>query len=160
MSARAAWARAGIVLGAVLAADQLSKALVIASLDRGDEDPFFIGVKLVNVRNTGVAFGVLEGAQAVVTVVIVLAVGALLAYFARHARRPWMWLPTGLSLGGALGNAIDRLREGAVIDFLKVPLWPAFNIADVAITVGVLGLLLVIERAAQRPEADGARGLS
>ena len=152
-----AWGRAGLVLGAVVAADQLTKALVTSALDRGEEDPFFIGVKLVNVRNTGVAFGVLEDGGTIVAIVIAVAIAALLAYFARHARRPWMWLPTGLLLGGALGNAIDRIREGAVIDFLKIPLWPAFNLADVAITVGVLALLLVIEHAAQHPDDDAAR---
>ena len=56
---------------------------------------------------------------------------ALLAFFATHSRRPLVWLPTGLLLGGALGNLIDRLREGSVTDFIKLPLWPAFNVADI-----------------------------
>ena len=153
MSARAAWALAGLVLGVVLLADQLAKELVTSSLQRGERDPVFIGIELVNVRNTGVAFGALQDGGTIVAVVIVLAVAALLAYFARNARRPWIWLPTGLLLGGALGNALDRLREGAVIDFVKLPFWPAFNLADVAITSGVLALLLVIERG-----DDGSRG--
>ncbi|MBA3328260.1 MAG: signal peptidase II [Solirubrobacterales bacterium] len=153
MSARAAWARAGLVLGVVLLADQLAKALVTASLRRGERDAVFVGIELVNVRNSGVAFGALQDGGTIIAVVIVLAIAALLAYFARNARRPWAWLATGLLLGGALGNAVDRLREGAVIDFVKLPLWPAFNLADVAITAGVLALLLVIERG-----DDGARG--
>ncbi len=153
MSARAAWARAGLVLLAVLAADQLTKLYATSTLERGEQDPIFIGVKLVNVRNTGVAFGLLQDGGAIIAVVIGVAVVALLAYFARHARRPLVWLPTGLLLGGALGNAIDRIHEGAVIDFVKVPLWPAFNIADASITAGVLSLLLVIERDAARGPA-------
>ena len=56
-----------------------------------------------------------------------------------------MWLPTGLLVGGAIGNIIDRLRDGAVTDFLKLPHWPAFNVADMAITFGVLALFYVLE---------------
>ena len=104
-------------------------------------------------RNTGVAFGQLQNAGAIVSVVIAVAVTALLVYFVRNASRPWIWLPTGLLLGGALGNVIDRISEGAVIDFVKLPYWPAFNVADSAITIGVIVLVLLIERgnAAERP---------
>jgi len=66
-------------------------------------------------------------------------------YFAVHARRAWLWLPVGVLLGGALGNLADRARESAVIDFIDPVAWPAFNLADTAIVVGVLGLLYVIE---------------
>ena len=106
----------------------------------------FLGIELVNVRNSGVAFGRLQDAGAIVAVVIALALVALLVYFARHGGRRWMWLPTGMLLGGALGNIIDRVREGAVIDFVKLPHWPAFNVADSAITVGVILLVIVMER--------------
>jgi signal peptidase II len=72
----------------------------------------------------------------------------LLAYFARHTARPLVWLPTGMLLGGAAGNVIDRLRLGAVTDFIKLPLgWPPFNLADVSITLGILILLALVERA-------------
>jgi signal peptidase II len=151
VTARAAWARAGLVTGAVLLADQVTKAIVTASLERGGHADVFFGIDIVNVRNSGVAFGALQDGGAIVAAVIALALGALLVYFARHADRPWAWLPTGMLLGGALGNIIDRIREGAVIDFVKLPYWPAFNVADMSITFGVLALLLVIE-------ADGARG--
>ena len=140
------WARAGLVLGGVLVADQLTKALVRDGLRRGDEDPIFPFLKLVNVRNEGVAFGIEAGGQTLIVVLIAFALLALVLYFARHTSRPLMWLPVGLLLGGALGNIIDRIREGAVVDFLKVPAWPAFNLADVAITVGVLSLIYVVER--------------
>ena len=86
-------------------------------------------------RNSGVAFGQLQdGGRRSSSVVIAIAIVALLVYFARNASRPWIWLPTGLLLGGALGNIVDRIREGAVIDFIKLPHWPAFNVADSAIT--------------------------
>ena len=73
------------------------------------------------------------------------ALALLLGYLARRPDRPWLWLPTGLLVGGALGNLIDRLAHGAVTDFVKLPLWPAFNVADMAITFGVLALLWVLE---------------
>lgn len=146
MSARASWARAAAVLACVLLIDQAVKALVTSSLQRGEERQIVAGVKLVNVRNDGVAFGQLQNGGAIVAVVIAIAVLALLVYFSRNGTRSWMWLPTGLLLGGALGNIVDRLREGAVIDFVKLPYWPPFNVADSAITVGVVVLLLVIDR--------------
>ena len=151
MSPGRAWARAGIVLAGVLAVDQVVKALVTASLGRGEERDLVAGVKLVNTRNTGIAFGQLQDGGAIVAALVAIAVAALLVYFARNARRRLMWLPTGMLLGGALGNIVDRVREGAVIDFLKLPYWPAFNVADASITIGVLVLLIFVER------ADGAR---
>lgn len=143
---RAAWTRAGIVLAVVLAADQLVKALIVGALERGEERDLVLAIKLVNTRNSGVAFGQLQDGGVIVAVVIAIAVCALLVYFARHAQVPLIWLPTGMLLGGALGNIVDRIREGAVIDFLKLPYWPAFNVADASITIGVVVLLVVIER--------------
>jgi signal peptidase II len=134
------------VLACVLAADQIVKALVTSSLARGETRDVVAGIKLVNVRNSGVAFGQLQNGGAIVSVVIALAVLALLVYFARNVSRPWVWLPTGMLLGGALGNIVDRVGEGAVIDFVKLPHWPAFNVADSAITIGVIVLLFVMER--------------
>ena len=57
-----------------------------------------------------------------------------------------MWLPTGLLLGGAAGNLIDRIRLGAVTDFIKFPHWPAFNVADICVTFGVISLIYVLEK--------------
>jgi signal peptidase II len=146
------WARVGLVLAVIVAADQLVKALVTSSLERGETRELILGIKLVNTRNTGVAFGQLQGGGAIVSVLIAIAIVALLVYVARNLRRRLIWLPAGLLLGGALGNVIDRIREGAVIDFLKLPHWPAFNVADAAITIGVVALLLVMEF------GDGAQG--
>jgi signal peptidase II len=151
----AAIARAGAVFAAVLAADQGVKAIVTSSLARGEERDVVAGMKLVNVRNSGVAFGQLQNGGAIVTAVIALALVALLVYFVRNGGRPWVWLPTGMLLGGAVGNIADRVREGAVVDFIKLPHWPAFNVADSAITVGVIVLLFVIER--RSSDDDAAR---
>lgn len=155
MTARGGWARAGATAALVLAADQAAKQWAIDAVERGSREQLFWFVDLVNVRNTGVAFGALQGGGAIVGVVVGLALAALLVFFARHASRPLAWLPVGLLLGGALGNALDRIRIGAVIDYVKLPNWPAFNLADVAITVGVILLVAVIERAAR--EDDAAR---
>ena len=146
MSGRRPWGLAALVLVAVLAADQVTKALVRGGMERGTEDPIFPFLKLVNVRNEGVAFGLDVGGATLIIVIIAFALLALVLYFARHAARPLMWLPVGMLLGGALGNIVDRIREGAVTDFLKLPAWPAFNLADVAITFGVITLIYVMER--------------
>ena len=79
---------------------------------------------------------------------------ALLVYFITHLDKPLVWLPTGMLLGGALGNVIDRIRDGAVTDFIKLPGWPAFNVADISITFGVLVLLYVTERPRNAAASD------
>ena len=140
-----AFARAGVLALVVLGLDQLTKHLVRADIAVGDEHKFFIGVKLVHVRNTGVAFSLFSGGGGVVLAITLGALALLLVYLARRPDRPWLWLPTGLLIGGALGNLIDRLAHGAVTDFIKLPAWPAFNLADIAITFGVLALLWVLE---------------
>jgi signal peptidase II len=102
-------------------------------------------VDIVNVRNKGVAFGFFAGGGALVVALTATALGLLVVYFALHSSRPLVWLPTGLLLGGAIGNLIDRARFDAVRDWIDLPLWPSFNLADMAITFGVLALLYVLE---------------
>ena len=144
-------ARAGALGLAIVAVYQATKALARGAVPRGGSDPILPGVELVNTRNTGVAFGLLDGAGALVTVVTVAALAALLAFFVLNRHRPLAWLPTGLLLGGAVGNLIDRLaRDDGVTDFVKLPVWPAFNVADMAITFGVLALLYVLEGPRER----------
>jgi signal peptidase II len=142
-----AWARMLAVAVIVIACDQVTKALVDGNIARGDGEDLALGIRLVNVRNTGVAFSSLQGAGALIGVIVAIALVALLWYFARNAGRPLIWLPTGMLLGGALGNVIDRIRKGAVVDFIKaVEFWPAFNVADISVTLGVILLLWVMER--------------
>lgn len=145
MSRVAGWARAVAALVVVLTLDQSSKLIVDSSLHRDESVNVFFGLDLINTRNRGVAFGFLEGKGAVVGVLIALALVGLVAWFALNAGRAWLWLPVGMLLGGALGNLIDRAREGAVIDFIDPVGWPAFNVADSSIVLGVLALLYVIE---------------
>jgi signal peptidase II len=141
-----ALARALAVVGLTVLADQATKAIAVASLDRGEQVSVFLGLDMTYVRNEGVAFGAFSGGGTLVVVLIALALGGLIAYFALNSRVPLLWLPVGLILGGALGNLADRAREGAVTDFIDPIAWPAFNLADAAIVVGVLGLLYVAER--------------
>ncbi len=148
-----AWLLAAIVIAIVIAVDQLSKHAIERSIVPGEEQAFFPGVQLVDTHNNGVAFGFLPGNHVAVTVLIAVALLALLAYFARHTATRLIWLPTGMLIGGALGNVLDRVRHGAVTDFIKLPLgWPPFNLADASITLGVLILFLVIDLA-RRPHA-------
>jgi signal peptidase II len=139
--AAAALATAGLVV----AVDQVTKQLVDSNVDRGDSVNVFFGLDLTNTRNTGVAFGALEGAGLIVSILIGLSLLLLLGYFIVNREMPLLWLPVGLLLGGALGNIVDRVREGAVIDWIDPVAWPAFNVADACIVVGVLTLLWVVE---------------
>jgi signal peptidase II len=142
------WARALATLGLVVLADQATKQLADSHLDRGESVNVFLGIDLTNTRNKGVAFGALGDAGSVVAVLIAAALVLLVGYFAVNAAKAWLWLPVGLLLGGALGNLADRARGGGVIDFVDPILWPVFNLADVAIVVGVFGLLYVVDRQA------------
>ena len=153
---RTTLAAAGVAV-AVIALDQLTKALVRSGLELGERRELIPGVlDLVNVRNSGVAFGFLSGGGAILVVGTALALLALVLFFATHTGRSLVWLPTGLLLGGALGNLIDRAHQGHVTDFIKFPHFPAFNVADIAITFGVVVLVLVLEGPGRpRHEADG-----
>ena len=142
---RVAFARAAIVLAIVVGLDQLTKHTIAAGIAPGETHKFLPLVDLVHVRNTGVAFGFLSGGGALVLVFTLIALSALIGYLARRPDRPLLWLPTGMLVGGAVGNLIDRVSSGSVIDFIKLPDWPAFNVADMSITFGVLVLLWVLE---------------
>jgi signal peptidase II len=137
--------------GVVVAIDQGTKAVATSLIDPGDRVEVLPFLAFENVRNKGVAFG-LGGdiSAALIGVTIVLLVGVLV-FLAFRGGSGWLvWLPAALLIGGALGNLADRVRDGAVIDFIDLPLWPTFNLADVAITLGVLLLLLDVERSENR----------
>jgi signal peptidase II len=141
-----AFALAALTLLVVAALDQGTKALAVGSLAPGDAVPVFFAIDLNLVRNTGVAFGLLAGTGGVLIVVATaIALTALLVFFVARADRPLLWLPVGAVLGGAAGNLIDRARLGAVVDFIDPTFWPAFNLADAAIVLGVFGVLYVAE---------------
>ena len=142
-----AWRRAAIVAALFFTLDQIAKQIVVSSIRRGDSINVFFGVDLTYVRNKGVAFGALAGSGG--TLVVGLTIAALIllvTYFTLRADTPWLWLPVGIIAGGALGNLADRARDGAVIDFIDPVLWPAFNLADMGIVLGILGLLYVVDK--------------
>ncbi len=150
-SARATVALAGLTAVAVLVVDQAVKVAVRGSLQPGEEREVLGSVvQLTYVRNTGVAFGQLSDSGALVALLVAAAVGILLWYFLTHLDTPWIWLPAGMVVGGALGNVIDRVGQGAVTDYVKLPGWPSFNVADVAITGGVIIMVVVAELHARR----------
>ena len=117
-------------------------------VDRGDSDAIFPGVELVNAPQHRRRLRPLRGrrrGRSRWSPAVALA--ALLVFFVLNRARRGAWVPTGLLLGGALGNVIDRVfRDDGVTDFIKLPAWPAFNIADMAITFGVLALVYVLEK--------------
>jgi signal peptidase II len=148
-----AGARVVCVMGAVVAADQLAKAAITASLGPRESLHLFFAVDLTNIQNTGVAFGIFAGLGTPVVLLSSLALLVPLVYFLKNPTQPLLWLPVGMIFGGALGNLADRERAGAVIDFIAISIWPAFNIADACIVLGVIGLLYAIERSSRRRPA-------
>jgi len=141
---RAAWTRALLVVAAVLVVDQVSKAIVRTTIDRSEQVEIFSFLHLVNTRNDGIAFGGLGGSWLVIVLVLAALIG-IVVVFDRYGTRRLAWLPAGLLLGGALGNIIDRVFEGSVTDFIKFPHWPQFNVADIAVTFGVISLIFVLD---------------
>lgn len=148
-----AWARAGAVALAVVILDQLSKAAVVASMQPGESDSIFYGVELTFVKNDGIAFGALGGGGTLILVLVGISMALLVGYFARHWRDRLLWIPVGLILGGALGNVVDRVRLGYVVDFIDPMVWPAFNLADVFIVAGVAGFVLLLGKSPEPAKA-------
>jgi signal peptidase II len=131
----------------VVALDQGSKALATSFVDRGDSEKLLPFLRIENTRNEGVAFGLGGDISAlVIGATIVVLVALLVALAVRGRGHALVWLPAALLIGGALGNLADRARDGAVTDFIDMPLWPTFNLADVAIIAGVLFLFWDVER--------------
>ena len=147
----AALTRAAVLAAVWIAVDQLTKHTVATGIAPG-EVRHLIGsvIELVHVRNTGVAFGFLSGGGAPVLIFTLVALGALLGFLVLRPGRRLLWVPTGLLVGGAIGNLIDRVADGSVIDFIKLPHWDAFNVADMGITFGVITLVLVLELGGRR----------
>jgi len=142
---------AAATAGIVVALDQATKQLAATNIFPGEQVDVIPGLQLTHTRNTGVAFGALKGGGLIVAVLIGLSLALLIAYFVANRERAWLWLPVGMVLGGALGNLADRARDGAVIDFIDPIAWPAFNVADSCIVVGVILLIWTVEGRPQRP---------
>ena len=126
----------------ILGADQISKYLVRSNLNPGDSwNPVASltrWVSVTHVTNTGAAFGLFKDQGSFFVVIAVIVVAAIILYY-RHlpAGQWWIKISLGLQLGGALGNLLDRLRLGHVVDFIDFKIWPVFNVADSSIVIGV-----------------------
>ena len=154
LSAGAAqWAALAVVAAAAAGADQLTKVFVSSRLALGDAVEILGPFSIHHVRNTGIAFGLFAGSTSIVILLTTVAIGALVIFFARSGRRhPLLPVAVGLVLGGSISNLVDRLRLGYVTDFLDFDYWPAFNLADTFIVVGV-GILFLSFVAADRSSA-------
>lgn len=142
------------VAGVVFVLDQISKFWIVTSMSLGDSRevaPWLAPIfSLTYVTNTGIAFGLFQGMGDVLLIVALIAVGAILLYYRHLLAGPMsVHIALGLQLGGAIGNMVDRLMRGAVVDFIDLnfwPLhhWPIFNIADTSIVAGVILILLIM----------------
>ncbi len=128
----------------VVAADQLSKIWIRSNLATGESLPETGFFRLTHVQNTGAAFGLFQGQSFPLTIVALIGIVAILLFVFLFSRRfPFLDNRLGkpalaLVLGGTVGNLVDRLNLGYVTDFIDIGIWPAFNIADSAITVGII----------------------
>ena len=142
-----AWQWVGLVAVALaaLGADQLTKSVVSSHLAL-DEGIHVVGpFSIHHVQNSGIAFGLFSSATAAVIALTSVAVAWMLVFFARSgARHPILPAALGLVIGGSLSNLIDRVRLGHVTDFLDFKYWPAFNLADSFIVIGVVILFVVL----------------
>ena len=146
------WIGLGTIAVAALVADQLTKHLVASRLSLDDEVRVLGPLSIHHVQNSGIAFGLFSSATPIVIVLTGMAVAWMLAFFARSgARHPVLPVSLGLVIGGSLSNLIDRVRLGHVTDFLDLRFWPAFNLADSFIVVGVAILLATLVAADREP---------
>jgi signal peptidase II len=146
--------RALITAAIVVILDQWTKWLAFKGLTPGESDSILPGISLGQTRNEGIAFGVFAGRPWIVFSLMAIALGVLVWFYAHNRGRPGLWLATGLLLGGAIGNAIDRISLGYVRDFINFPHFPTFNVADMAITFGVIVLVLTVEQTQASEESS------
>ena len=153
------WIVLELVAGAAVVADQLTKQVVGRTLALGESVDILGPFSIHHVQNSGIAFGLFGSRTPIVIAVTAIVVVAMLAFFARSGRRhPVLPVALGLVLGGSIANLIDRVRLGHVTDFLDVVAWPAFNLADTFIVVGVAILFGTLVLGDRSHRMHGARG--
>jgi signal peptidase II len=126
----------------VVVCDQASKALVVAQIYPGERIEIFSLLSLERTSNSGIAFGLAGHVPSLVLILVAAAIVVVLLLLGTQMKWRGSSIAIGLILGGALGNLLDRIFRGSVVDFIDLPHWPTFNLADVAITVGVVLLIL------------------
>jgi signal peptidase II len=128
-----------VVVVAIFALDQFTKYLIRNGLSLGEAFPEGSPIQLIHVTNSGAAFGMLQGQTLFLTVTTLLGLIAIMLYYLYPPMEHGVLrLALGLQLGGAMGNLADRIRVGEVTDFIKFPHFPAFNVADSSISIGVV----------------------
>ena len=141
--------------------DQISKEVIRRQLPLYGSWPEDGFLRIVHGLNTGSAFGLFSGFTNLLIIASIVGIGVVLYYFQRQEITViWYRLSIGLIVGGALGNLVDRLKDGAVVDFISVGWWPAFNVADSSISVGMVLLVLILllgERFGWIPTSDESR---
>jgi signal peptidase II len=146
------WAGLAAVAIAALLADQVTKRVVTGTLPLDDSVHVVGPLSIHHVQNSGIAFGLFSSATAVVTVVTAIAVVWMIVFFARSgSRHPVLPAALGLLIGGSVSNLVDRIRLHHVTDFIDLKWWPAFNLADSFIVVGVAILLAALVAADRAP---------
>jgi signal peptidase II len=154
----AQWLALLVVAGAAIVADQVTKQVVGRTLTLGDSVDILGPFSIHHVHNSGIAFGLFASRTAPVIAVTAIAVGLMLWFFARSGKRhPVLPVALGLVVGGSIANLIDRVRLGHVTDFLDLVAWPAFNLADTFIVVGVAILFGALVLADRSHRIHGAR---
>lgn len=139
----------------VIGGDHLTKWLVVRALAEGESRPVIGDVlRLSHIRNSGAAFGMLKGFGGILVLAAMVGFVAFVLIVVRNPE-PWTAIGAGFVAGGAAGNLLDRMfRPGGVVDFVDFRFWPAFNVADSAITVGAVILLLTGFRMKPAQPAD------
>lgn len=153
------WLRFGVLAVLVLVLDQITKGIIRGTLEPRERIDVFPGFQISRVANEGIAFGLFPGRQAIVAVLTVVALCAIaVALAGLVARNATVAAGAGLLVGGSLGNLIDRMALGSVVDFIDFTRWPAFNVADIGITLGafliVVGLLQDAEEGEEHEQPD------
>jgi len=155
---RPLWAPFALLAASMVVVDQLTKAWIVDAL-APDRDLRLVGdyLRLVYSENSGALFGMFRGQAAPFALLSLVVIGIIVAYHVRSGRNPYMTLTLGLLLGGAIGNAIDRVRLGYVVDFVDGGIgtvrFYTFNVADACISASIVLLLLM----AVRPSLAGPR---
>ncbi len=154
----AQWLALLVVAAAAIFADQLTKQVVGRTLEVGESVGLLGPFSIHHVENSGIAFGLFASRTSFVIAITAIAVGLMIWFFARSGRRhPILPVGLGLVLGGSIANLVDRVRLGRVTDFLDLDSWPAFNLADMFIVVGVAVLFGALVLADRSGRMHGAR---
>jgi len=156
---RLQWLSLGAIAVAAVVADQVTKHIVVSNLTLGDQLHVVGPFSIRHVQNSGIAFGLFAHATAGVIALTAVAIAWMLAYFARSgARHPVLPIALGLVIGGSVSNLADRVRLGFVTDFLDFRYWPAFNLADSFIVIGVAILVAALALAERNPRSRPQSG--